>query len=235
MGKLRASLGSVRAPIVIAVLLCVGTTTSSCQDSPQATAPQSSGSGPDQVVIHARLKITPRDGAGRVKPSTPITVRAVDATLTAVTVRSEGELLGDQPPASGSEWQSRTLLHTSSRYTVEATAVDAAGKTVTATSSFRTLTPPNTVRATIFQGLHQTYGVGMPIMITFSSPVMNKRAVERSLELRSSKPVIGAWYWDGDSTLDFRPRELLAGEHDRALRRQPGRRRGGPASTPCTR
>jgi lipoprotein-anchoring transpeptidase ErfK/SrfK len=158
------------------------------------------------VVIHARLRITPRDGAGRVKPSTPITVRAVDATLTAVTVRSEGELLADQPPASGSEWQSRTLLHTSSRYTVEATAVDAAGKTVTATSSFRTLTPENTVRATIFQGLHQTYGVGMPIMLTFSSPVVNKRAVERAIELRSSTPVVGSWYWDGDSTLDFRPR-----------------------------
>jgi lipoprotein-anchoring transpeptidase ErfK/SrfK len=206
VGKLKASRRPVRATIVTAVLLCLGITASACQDSPQATSPQSGRSGPDQVVIHARLKIMPRNGAGRVKPSTPITVHAVNATLTAVIVRSEGELLGDQPPASGSEWQSRTLLHTSSRYTVEATALDAAGKTVTATSSFRTLTPKNTVRATIFQGLHRTYGVGMPIMITFSSPVVNKRAVERAIELRSSTPVVGSWYWDGDSTLDFRPR-----------------------------
>ncbi len=57
----------------------------------------------------------------------------------------------------------------------------------------------------IFEGYQQTYGVGMPIMLTFSHPVVNKAAVERSLQLRTSKPVAGAWYWDGSQTLDFRP------------------------------
>jgi lipoprotein-anchoring transpeptidase ErfK/SrfK len=59
---------------------------------------------------------------------------------------------------------------------------------------------------TIFEGLRQTYGVGMPVILSFSHPVLYKRAVERALELRSSKQVVGAWYWDGDSTLYFRPR-----------------------------
>jgi lipoprotein-anchoring transpeptidase ErfK/SrfK len=46
----------------------------------------------------------------------------------------------------------------------------------------------------------------MPIMLTFSRPITHRRAVERSLQLRTSKPVVGAWYWDGDQTVEFRPR-----------------------------
>jgi lipoprotein-anchoring transpeptidase ErfK/SrfK len=30
--------------------------------------------------------------------------------------------------------------------------------------------------------------------------------VEKALEVTASKPVVGAWYWDGDQTLYFRPR-----------------------------
>ena len=33
-------------------------------------------------------------------------------------------------------------------------------------------------------------------------------AVERSIVLTTSKRVVGAWYWDGNSTLDFRPRDF---------------------------
>jgi lipoprotein-anchoring transpeptidase ErfK/SrfK len=47
----------------------------------------------------------------------------------------------------------------------------------------------------------------MPILLTFSQPITNKAAVERSLEISTSKPVVGAWYWDGDEKLYFRPRD----------------------------
>jgi lipoprotein-anchoring transpeptidase ErfK/SrfK len=75
------------------------------------------------------------------------------------------------------------------------------------TSRFRTLTPERTFRAHIFEGYQQTYGVGMPIILTFSQPITDKAAVERSLQLTTSRPVIGAWYWDGDQSVDFRPRD----------------------------
>ena len=45
----------------------------------------------------------------------------------------------------------------------------------------------------------------MPIMLTFSQPITNRAEVERSLQLTTSKPVVGAWYWDGNEHLDFRP------------------------------
>ena len=47
----------------------------------------------------------------------------------------------------------------------------------------------------------------MPIMLTFDHPITDKAAVERALTLTTSKPVIGAWYWDGSEQLDFRPRD----------------------------
>jgi lipoprotein-anchoring transpeptidase ErfK/SrfK len=90
---------------------------------------------------------------------------------------------------------------------VTATGTDSQGHPVTATSTFRTLTPSSTFQTEIYEGQNATYGVGMPIMLTFSQPITNKAAVERSLQLTTSKPVIGAWYWDGNEQLDFRPRD----------------------------
>ena len=61
------------------------------------------------------------------------------------------------------------------------------------------------------EGYHQTYGVGMPIILYFDRPIREQAAVERALDVRTSKPVVGAWYWDGDcgmapTCLYFRPR-----------------------------
>jgi lipoprotein-anchoring transpeptidase ErfK/SrfK len=36
----------------------------------------------------------------------------------------------------------------------------------------------------------------MPIILYFSTPVTNRAAVERALQVRTSRPVVGAWYWD---------------------------------------
>jgi lipoprotein-anchoring transpeptidase ErfK/SrfK len=102
-------------------------------------------------------------------------------------------------------WHSQWALDVSQHYTVTATAGGAAGKAVTASSSFGTLTPGQTFRTQIFEGLSQTYGVGMPIILTFSQPITNRAAVERALQITTSKPVTGAWSWQSSTQLDFRP------------------------------
>ncbi|MGN6171913.1 MAG: L,D-transpeptidase, partial [Streptosporangiaceae bacterium] len=38
-------------------------------------------------------------------------------------------------------------------------------------------------------------------------PIKNRAAVEHSLQITTSKPVVGAWYWDNSQTLSFRPRD----------------------------
>jgi lipoprotein-anchoring transpeptidase ErfK/SrfK len=57
----------------------------------------------------------------------------------------------------------------------------------------------------IGQASHKTYGVGMPIQLTFDRAISNRSAVEKALEVTTSKPVVGAWHWLDSRHLNFRP------------------------------
>lgn len=155
----------------------------------------------------ARLRIWPRSGVADADPAEGISVSVERGTITDVTVQATGGTVEGRLAGGGRQWHSIWPLNTDARYTVVATAVDRAGRAVTRRSAFRTLDPQNTFETHIFQGFRKTYGVGMPVILTFSQPIARKAAVERSLELHTSKPVVGAWYWDGDQTAYFRPRK----------------------------
>jgi lipoprotein-anchoring transpeptidase ErfK/SrfK len=152
------------------------------------------------------VTITPGSTAAGVDPSSGIAVTTADGTLKNVTVTTAGDAVTGTYAAGRKSWHSSYTLDVSMSYSVTATATSASG-TTTKTAQFRTLTPKSTVTAEIFEGYQQTYGVGMPIIVTFSQPVTNKAAVEKSIQLTASKPVVGAWYWDGNEALDFRPRD----------------------------
>jgi lipoprotein-anchoring transpeptidase ErfK/SrfK len=171
-----------------------------------AAGKHSSSPSPSPLTA-ASILIRPAAGARDVIPGRPITVKVAHGRIVRVTVKGPGQPVVGSLNASGTVWRSHVTLEVDARYGVEATAVNASGKTTTARSSFRTLTPAETFSAEIFEGYRQTYGVGMPLILTFDIPITNRRAVERALELQTSKRVVGAWYWDGDTTLYFRPRD----------------------------
>ena len=182
------------------VAACTGSGHGTSQARPAANAKAAS------QAAARDLKITPANGATDADPSAGITVTAQHGTLKNVTVHTAGDAVPGALSQAGTVWHSQWALDTSQNYTVTATGTDGGG-TVTTTSTFRTLTPARTFRTHIFEGYNQTYGVGVPILLTFSQPITNKAAVERSLQLTTSKPVVGAWYWDGSETLAFRPRD----------------------------
>jgi lipoprotein-anchoring transpeptidase ErfK/SrfK len=161
---------------------------------------------PAKKAPQARLMITPVSGMRAVKPGAAILVRASNGEIKHVVVMTAGSPLAGDLSGGGTIWRSKSPLTPSRSYTVVATAVGAGGKKVTATSSFRTLTPRKTFRATVLEADHGEYGVGMPIALTFSRRITNRAAVERALSITTSRPVIGAWYWDGSQTVEFRPR-----------------------------
>jgi lipoprotein-anchoring transpeptidase ErfK/SrfK len=209
------------AALVVTVAACTGsgTTTVKAANGGGSASSSSATSGGTAVSPSAKpspagpvVTITPGNGGGGADPSKGITVTTADGTLKSVAVTTAGAPVTGTYSADHDSWHSTWALNVSQSYTVTATAVTSrlgasGGVTTTKTSTFRTLTPASTFYTEIFEGYGQSYGVGMPIILTFSAPVQNKAAVERSIELQTSKPVIGSWYWNGNQTLDFRPRE----------------------------
>jgi lipoprotein-anchoring transpeptidase ErfK/SrfK len=168
---------------------------------PHATA----ASGP-------KVTISPGNGATGADPSAGISVAAPPGgTLNNVTVRTSGDPVSGSLSQGGRVWHSTWALDVSQAYAVTATAT-VHGRSVTATSAFRTLTPSQTFTTEILNGYDQSYGVGAPIVLYFSQKITNEAAVERALQVATSKPVIGAWYWDNSCGMAptcayFRPRD----------------------------
>jgi lipoprotein-anchoring transpeptidase ErfK/SrfK len=201
-----------RSYAAIACAAAVGLSVAACSSGSAPSPAQSSAQASASAKAHAavlasELKITPANGTSNVDPAEEIKVTATRGRVTHVTVRSSGDPVTGKLGGGGKTWHSTGTLNVSQAYTVTATGTDGSGQQITVTSTFRTLEPSQTFQTEIFEGSGQTYGVGMPIMLTFNQPITNKAAVERSLELTTSKPVIGAWYWDGSQQVDFRPRD----------------------------
>ena len=197
--RLRRSAGM--AAVAVVALLAAA-----CSATGNPAAQASHAAKAKVAAAASDILITPADGTKTADPSAGITVTAKDGTLKDVVVHASGGPVAGTLSPGGKVWHSQWALGTSQSYTVTATAEHTASGTVTRTAAFRTLTPSQTFRTQIFEGDHQTYGVGMPIILTFSQPVTNRTAIERSLQLTTSKPVTGAWYWDDSQHLDFRPR-----------------------------
>jgi lipoprotein-anchoring transpeptidase ErfK/SrfK len=211
MSAIRVVSAVAAGALVAAVAACTGSTTTIIG---QTGASGSAAAAGGHASASARpspagpvVTITPGNGASAADPSKGITVTAAAGTLKSVNVSTAGDPVAGTYSAGRTSWHSTWALNVSRSYTVTAAAVTSGGVTTTKTAAFRTLTPATTFYTEIFEGYQQSYGVGMPIILTFSAPVQDKAAVERSIELRTSKPVVGSWYWDGNETLDFRPRD----------------------------
>ena len=173
--------------------------------STQPKGPAGSSAG------RVRLSFTPASGTTDRAPDHGITVRAAAGRIRSVIVHGGGDRVSGRLNSAGTVWRSTWALNVSQRYTVTATAAGASGTPVTRTSSFRTFKPKTTFSARVIEGYRQTYGVGMPIILYFDRPIANRAAVERALQISTSKPVVGAWRWDSQCRLApvclyFRPR-----------------------------
>jgi lipoprotein-anchoring transpeptidase ErfK/SrfK len=211
MSAIRVVSAVAAGALVAAVTACTGSSTTIIEKSGASGAAATAGGHASAAAKPSPagpvVTITPGNGARGADPAKGITVTAAGGTLKSVTVATAGDPVAGTYSADHTSWHSTWALNVSQSYTVTTTAVTSGGVTTTKTAAFRTLTPAATFSTNIFEGYGQSYGVGMPIILTFSAPVQDKAAVERSIELRTSKPVVGSWYWDGNETLDFRPRD----------------------------
>lgn len=154
----------------------------------------------------AKLTLSPKTGTTGLSPSTPITVRTLGGTLTAVQLRnSGGKAVAGKAAANGLSWASSEPLGYGKTYTLTAIATNADGKKTTAKSTFTTVTPGNFTMPS-FGALDNggTFGVGMPVTVHFDEPIPNRAAAERALSVTTTPHVNGAWYWIDDQNVHYR-------------------------------
>ena len=189
---------------VAAVALVVGGCTSGDRSEPAGAA---DGAAKDQAAAPVRVSVTPKDRATRVGLDARARVVADAGRLRTVRVTGTG---GRKLPGTldedGRTWVSTGALAPATRYRVVAEAVDDAGTATRARTSFTTLRPRAELRAAVMPLDGETVGVGLPIGVWFSQPVADRAAVERRLQVTSSKPVTGAWRWFADNEVHYRPR-----------------------------
>ena len=168
-----------------------------------------SGSHASRTVSAVRIVITPSGGTDR-RPDRGLTVTAAGGTLTKVRASAGGTTVDGMINRAGTAWHSTWALGVGEDYTVTASGTAPSGGPVVKTASFHTFTPKRTFVTQTVEGYHQSYGVGMPIILYFNHTITNRRAIEKALALKSSKPVTGSWYWDdgcgtAPTCLYFRP------------------------------
>jgi len=144
----------------------------------------------------AIVSITPANGSTKVKTSRAVSVTVTHGKIENVSVTA-GHLHAAGTLQGQTAWHTVWPLRAATRYTVTVTARGTDGKTATTTSTFKTERPAGTFTASTILG-SGTYGVGIPIMIDFSQTVdpRFRAGIEKAINIKSSKPVVGAWYWD---------------------------------------
>jgi lipoprotein-anchoring transpeptidase ErfK/SrfK len=162
--------------------------------------------GPEQSAVS--MQVLP--AAERKAPvNQPIVVVAQDGSLADVAVQGPKGLLKGSYNPERTTWTSKaSTLDFGTTYTVTATATNADGAPTTLDRSIKTVDPQTLIQISSVSIADGTeVGVGMPVRVTFSAPVKNKRVVEEQLQVRTSTPVEGAWAWESDTVVVFRPKK----------------------------
>ncbi|MGV9300213.1 L,D-transpeptidase [Amycolatopsis sp. NPDC003676] len=173
------------------------------------------GGGPTEAPATpakaAAVAITPASGAGDVAPGQPAKVTVANGTIGAVALtNADGKQVQGQPSPDKKSWSSTEDLGYGKTYTWSGQATGEDGKQVQINGSFTTVKPRRQMQGSLNVGDGQTYGIAMPIALTFPSAVKDKASVERALSVETTPKTEGAWAWlNGDTSVHWRPKEYF--------------------------
>jgi lipoprotein-anchoring transpeptidase ErfK/SrfK len=156
----------------------------------------------------AQLTIAPADGASAVALDSRISVSVANGRLTDVSVHDPtGDTVVGELGPNAHSWDSTGSLVPGTHYLVTASAVDAAGAATERSTSFTTAAPANVLGVKIAPLEGEVVGVGMPIVVYFTTAVTDEAAVERAFTVDATQPVVGSWHWYGNKEVHYRPME----------------------------
>jgi lipoprotein-anchoring transpeptidase ErfK/SrfK len=214
----KALVGVAVGAVVIAggvIAVVVTRPSSPPSTNPAATGPSATAPAPPttpdtaaQAALAAAVSVTPAVGATGVALDAPVTVRAGQGRLTAVSVTTAtGVALAGTLDAAGTEWTSSgPALAGASTYKVTA-AVAGLGVATTTSSTFATLSPSAWVGVSLWPDTGLSVGVGQPVVLKFDQPIPSaaRGGVLGHLHLSLSTPVPVGAYWFSSTELHLRP------------------------------
>ena len=157
------------------------------------------------------LTVAPGTEQHAWRPDQPIVVNAVQGTLAKVVVTADdGTKVAGALSDDHLHWTSSGALVPGTAYKVRA-RMAGSGDTEPVTRTVKLTTVDNAAefRALISPRDGGTVGVGMPIIVTFTSPVAEEyRAdVESRLTVTSSEASEGAWHWVSPTQVQYRTKD----------------------------
>ncbi|MDP9998090.1 MULTISPECIES: L,D-transpeptidase [Pseudarthrobacter] len=180
-------------------------------ESEAASAVRSAPGLASPVVAPVKVDITPADAAKQVNPATPVSVTVGNGRIESVTLTStSGEAVEGAFAADGSSWTATAPLKFNTEYSYTYVVTDSAGRETTATQSFNTVSSTHEADAAIYPLDGMKVGVGQPLQVVFSEPVLNREAVEKAITITSSAGQAGAFHWFSDTMVRYRPEAFWA-------------------------
>jgi len=154
---------------------------------------------------------TPRDEASDVPVDTRVTATVDKGTLThaSLSYRSKkGNRVTVDGTLKDGTWTATDLLEPGVKYTLAMEARDVAGTTTETTQTFRTenLTLDEQVYVSISPRDGGTVGVGMPVVMRFDLPVVDKASFEKHMTVTTQPAQAGSWYWLSSREAHWRPK-----------------------------
>ncbi|MFP5366282.1 MAG: Ig-like domain-containing protein, partial [Actinomycetes bacterium] len=163
------------------------------------------------VIAPVKADAAPANGAKQVNPAAPVSLKVTNGTIERVTLTStSGETVEGRIDSAGSGWTASGPLKFNTEYSYTYVVKDGAGRETSTTQSFSTVSSSHEADAAIYPLDGMKVGVGQPLQIIFSEPVVNRDAVEKAITITSSAGQVGAFHWHSDTMVRYRPENFWA-------------------------
>jgi lipoprotein-anchoring transpeptidase ErfK/SrfK len=201
----------LRSRAVVMFLLAVPLALAACDPrgpSVAAAAQQSHAAANGLPTV----TVLPQNGAHDQPVTTEIGTSIAGGRLDGISLAdASGHSVAGAMREDGTSWVPAQPLAYHATYLATVAATGTTGKHTATTASFTTMNDPggNRITTGLYFSDGATYGVGMPIVIEFMSPIPDsaKASVERRLFVTSVPAQPGVWHWFGDTTVQYRPKD----------------------------
>ncbi|MEV4415340.1 Ig-like domain-containing protein [Catellatospora sp. NPDC049609] len=200
--------------MVLAVLVPLGLTGCSSEGETPAfvSSTPSAAAAPAASAQPLTLAVTPAEAAKNQPVSTEIGTKVTGGTVQSVTLTdAAGAKVAGAMRADGSSWVPSKPLKYGKGYKATVVVASPDGQTTEKSTSFTTMSKPSKkTGAGLYMFEDREYGVAMPVVIEFTSPVpaSARAGVERRLFVTTDPPQPGVWSWSSSLQVMYRGPEF---------------------------